>query len=94
MRCAIVAGMLCLVVTGCGHHRTEQAPPPPDRVEVTGTAPSGDYVWIAGHWDWRDHDWAWIPGHWMQRSYRGAEWVPGHWVHVHHGWVWHEGHWR
>lgn len=68
--------------------------PPPDRVEVIGTAPGAGYVWVRGFWRWGDADYDWVPGRWMvaQRGYR--RWEAGHWAHARRGWFWVEGRWR
>lgn len=69
--------------------------PPPERVEVFGTAPGSGFVWIRGHYAWQGGDYVWVAGRWEappQRQYR--QWVAGHWAHTRGGWYWVEGHWR
>jgi hypothetical protein len=70
-----------------------EAAPPPEQVEVAPLPPTGNHVWIAGHWHWTGAEYAWIPGHWIARPHAHASWLPGHWRRVPRGWVWIEGHW-
>lgn len=67
--------------------------PPPDRVEIVGTAPGPGYVWIRGHYAWQGGDYAWISGRWEAPPSRGRHWHPGRWVHARNGWYWRQGHW-
>jgi len=68
-----------------------EAPPPP-REEVVPVAPGPGYVWVRGHWAWRDR-WVWAPGHWEQRR-AGRDFIPGHWQQRRDGsWFYVEGHW-
>jgi hypothetical protein len=68
--------------------------PPATRVEVIGTAPGPDYIWIDGHWGWQGGEYIWVGGRWDRRPHANAKWVPGHWKHGRRGWIWSEGHWR
>lgn len=68
--------------------------PPPLRVEVRGTAPSGAHVWVAGRWDWRGDDFVWVPGGWVLPESGRHQWVAGAWHHDSGGWFWVDGHWR
>jgi hypothetical protein len=69
-------------------------PPPAARVEVIGTAPGPDYVWIGGHWGWHGTEYVWVDGRWDRGPHAKAKWVPGHWKHTSRGYVWQEGHWK
>jgi hypothetical protein len=69
-----------------------EAPPPP-QVEVVGTAPNPDYVWIPGRWEWQD-GWTWMSGFWATAPHPQAEWIPGRWVKKRRGWIWIRGYWR
>ena len=69
------------------------APPPQLRVEIPGTAPSPDYVWIPGYWDWNGHDYLWISGKWMELPAPKVTWVPGHWEWNGYNYVWTSGYW-
>ena len=68
--------------------------PPPERVEVIGTAPGPGYVWLRGYWRWGAGDYAWQSGRWAvaERGYR--RWEPGQWRHGRRGYYWVEGRWR
>jgi hypothetical protein len=68
--------------------------PPPAEVEIIGTAPGPEHVWIAGHHEWRGGAYVWVGGHWAARPRRGARWVAGHWRHTREGWYWVDGHWK
>ena len=73
----------------------EQPPAPPaPQVEVQGTAPSPDYLWVPGYWDWNGHDYVWVSGKWTQLPAPQATWVPGHWEQTAGGWMWISGYWR
>lgn len=67
--------------------------PPPARVEVYGTAPGRDYVWLGGYWGWSGGRHEWVPGHW-ERARPHYRWVPHRWVHERDGWHLSEGHWE
>jgi hypothetical protein len=67
-------------------------PPPAPRVEAVPPPRSG-YVWVAGHWGWRNGAHVWIPGHWTAAR-KGYNWVPAHWVEMPNGhWRYVDGHW-
>ncbi len=68
--------------------------PPPARVEVIGTAPGPQYVWIGGHHEWRGSAYVWVGGRWAARPHRRARWVAGHWRHTREGWYWVDGRWK
>ena len=86
----------------CYHSHTYTAPgvvyvrsgPPADRVEVISVSPGDRYVWVGGHWAWRENDYAWLPGSWVIPASSFTTWVPGHWTHDGHGWYWIDGRWR
>ena len=69
-------------------------PPPAARVEVIGTAPGPEYVWIGGHWGWQGSEYVWMDGRWDRGPHAKAKWVPGHWKNTKRGWVWTDGHWK
>jgi hypothetical protein len=68
--------------------------PPGERVEVIPAAPGSGYVWVKGHWGWRQNDYEWIAGHWAMPDRGFRDWVPGEWRHDRYGWFYVEGHWR
>lgn len=67
------------------------AAPPPLRTENSGS-PRAGYIWVGGHWDWRNGQWAWIAGHW-ERARANLVWVPGRWELQGNYYVWIEGRW-
>ena len=93
------SGLLLLLMTACppppprGVVYVREAPPR-EQVEVIGTAPSPEFVWIAGHHTWTGGVYVWSPGHWERRPHARARWVRGHWRHGNGGWYWVEGHWK
>lgn len=98
-RVATAIGLLATAACGPGYRPAGVdlvvRRPPPERVEVVGTAPGSGYVWIRGHYAWQGGAYVWMPGHWEtspQPGYRS--WSPGRWAHVRGGWYWVEGHWR
>jgi hypothetical protein len=73
----------------------EQPPAiPAPQVEVQSAAPSPDYVWIPGYWDWNGSEYVWISGKWAELSAPQATWVPGHWEQTGGGWMWVSGYWK
>jgi hypothetical protein len=98
-RGAAVIGLLAAAACGPGYGPAGVSVvvrrPPPERVEVVGTAPGSGYVWIRGHYAWQANDYVWVAGRWdrpPQASYR--RWESGHWAHARGGWYWVEGRWR
>jgi hypothetical protein len=45
----------------------------PPRLREERWAPRGGFVWIRGHYDWRDGQWAWVGGHY-ERERAGYIW--------------------
>ncbi len=72
---------------------TSPAPPPPLLVEVPGTPPARDAVWIPGFWTWSAGRWAWACGTWSA-PWPGHAWVEGHWKRAGRGFTWTAGRWR
>jgi hypothetical protein len=68
--------------------------PPPERVEIVSVRPSGEAVWISGHWTPRGDDYAWTSGRWERPRSDKKEWENGKWEHEKRGWFYTEGHWR
>ena len=67
---------------------------PPPKFEVITAEPSGDHVWIKGHWRRSGNEWVWVPGRWVKPAKREARWEPGKWEYKNGSWVWVEGHWE
>ena len=58
------------LTTGCVVRRGRvyvRAEPPPVTVEVRGTAPGPEYVWIDGYHRWEGDRYVWVSGHWERR---------------------------
>ena len=68
-------------------------PPPPPPGEYIPASPGPGYVWIHGHYLWRNGQYVWAPGHYAVRR-GGAVWVEGRYENRPEGYVWVEGHWR
>jgi hypothetical protein len=71
-----------------------RAAPPAAQIEVVGTAPGPDFLWVRGYHRWDGAAYVWVPGRWERRPHAGAVWVDGHWSHHHNGWYWRDGYWR
>ncbi|MFN7140280.1 MAG: hypothetical protein ACK4UN_13170, partial [Limisphaerales bacterium] len=69
------------------------APPAPQQ-EVVGVPPSGEHVWIPGHWSRSGDRWVWVSGRWEARPTPVSVYVPGHWESRGDGYVWREGYWK
>jgi len=88
----LISGMAILLL-GCPPPVVMIRPPEP-RVEVYGSPPYPEAVWIQGYWKHRRGEWIWVPGYWERRPRPHAVWVPGHWEARRGGWVWHKGRWE
>ena len=85
------------LLPGCAPHHGRvyvRVAPPPVAVEVRGTAPGPEHVWIEGYHRWEGDHYVWVQGHWDRRPRARAQWVPGHWAQDRHGWYWVEGRWK
>jgi hypothetical protein len=67
--------------------------PPPEPVELQGSAPSPVYVWARGQYNYNGYEYVWTPGHWHERPHVRAVWIAGRWEKTHRGWTFVEGHW-
>jgi hypothetical protein len=63
--------------------------PPPSR--MLAMTPRPGFVWIQGHWSWRDR-WVWEPGSWEPLR-PGQAWHPGAWIVVAGRYEWSPGRW-
>ena len=88
----MISGLVTLLM-GCPPPIVRVSPPP-HRVEVYGTPPYPEAVWIPGYWQHQRGEWVWMPGHWERSPRPNAVWVPGHWEERRGGWVWMKGHWE
>ncbi len=93
----VLAGLLVALVGCSAAPRVATAPPPVPAapVEVQTPQPAPNYVWVPGHWEWRESDrtYVWVPGTWAVPP-AGYSWVPGHWETKAGGYSWVEGHWK
>jgi len=72
------------------HDDRPHAPPPPPRDERLENRPG--FVYVRGHWDWRDKNWAWIDGHW-EKERSGKKWRESRWEQREGAWVLIDGEW-
>lgn len=72
---------------------TTYVPVPAAQQEVITTAPSPQYVWVAGQWERTPDNWSWNAGKWVQPPFGNAYWVPGYWKHHCGRYVWQAAHW-
>jgi hypothetical protein len=72
-----------------------QAPPSGPQVIVTQPArPGSDYVWVEGHWTYRNGRYEWINGEWVRPPFSGAVWIPPHTERQgSENYLFYEGHW-
>ncbi|MBA4149883.1 MAG: YXWGXW repeat-containing protein [Verrucomicrobia bacterium] len=68
--------------------------PPVPQVEAVGVAPSGEHVWVPGHWMRQGDRWVWMSGRYDLRPTPTAVYMPGHWDRQGNGFVWREGYWK
>lgn len=96
--CAALSGLA--VLAGCGGPPPVSGAvyvstaPPPDQIEVIGVAPSGEHIWIPGHYSWDGGRYSWAAGHYELRPRTSARWVRGRWRRHQGRWYWVDGHWR
>ena len=69
-----------------------QVAPPAMRVEVA-PPPRQGYLWIDGHWDWRNNRHQWVGGTWM-RERHGYNYNPSRWEERDGRWHLDRGGWR
>ncbi|NWF92312.1 MAG: YXWGXW repeat-containing protein [Syntrophaceae bacterium] len=81
------------ILSGCGPTIVRVRPPEP-LLEVYGTPPYAEAVWIAGHWKQSRGEWVWVPGYWARPPRPQAVWIPGYWDPKEGGWVWVPGRWE
>jgi hypothetical protein len=69
--------------------RPRQPPPPPPPEPVQRR---DGWVWVGGHYEWRQGEYVWVGGH-MVRERRGHVWHEGRWRRHGHVYRWHDGRW-
>lgn len=68
-----------------------QIAPPQPRAEFV-PAPRRGYVWVGGHWSWKNHRHQWINGSWL-RDRRGYQYNQPAWVERNGRWQMERGTW-
>jgi hypothetical protein len=66
-------------------------PPPAPREERV--QPRRGFIWVAGHYDWRDGEYVWVEGSW-ERERGGKRWRDGRWDNQGGRYVWNPGDWE
>jgi hypothetical protein len=64
---ALLAATGSSLATSRERPETEYAavqPPPPKLERPRGKAPSAAFVWVPGHWSWREPRFVWVKGYW------------------------------
>ena len=89
----ILAGV-AIFLLGCSPPAVVTVRPPEPRIEVYGTPPHAEAVWISGNWRYKGEEWVWIPGHWSRPPRPHAVWIPAYWEPRGGGWIWIPGHWE
>jgi hypothetical protein len=77
-----------------GRREVSYLPPPPATLErgPSVPAPSPDYAWAPGCWEWRHDRYAWRPGYWIEgRS--DWMWIPSYYIWTPRGYVFVQGYW-
>jgi len=70
------------------------AAPPVAQADVVVAQPSPDYLWVPGHWTWRDSRYEWMAGHWEIPPHANAVWVGPRWDPEGGGYRFYEGYWN
>ena len=98
IRKILVAAMLAAsfgsIATSAGAEIIVRVAPPQPRMEAT-PHPRRGYVWVAGHWEWRNrqHQHQWVAGTWV-RERHGHHYQQPTWVERDGGWSMQQGGWR
>ena len=88
----VLLSLVAALSTGCSTVTYVPVDPPVAKTEVRTTKPSGNYVWVSGHWKWDGHRYVWADGYWKKQK-AGGTWVAGHWKKTPRGHIWVSGHW-
>ena len=62
--------------------------------EIAEERPSGQHLWVAGHWRWQDNRYAWIAGRWEMPPRANVVWVEPRWDRRGNGYVLGGGYWQ
>jgi hypothetical protein len=77
-----------------GRREVSYLPPPPETLErgPSAPAPSPDYAWAPGCWEWRNDRYAWRPGYWIEGRSEWV-WIPSYYIWTPRGYVFVQGYW-
>jgi hypothetical protein len=89
---AVMAASIGTVAVPANAVLIMQVAPPPPRAEVV-PAPRRGYVWVGGHWGWRNQHHQWVKGTWL-RERRGYVYNQPAWVEREGRWHMERGNWR
>jgi hypothetical protein len=91
---ALLAASFGSIATSAGAEIIVRVAPPQPRMEVA-PQPRRGYVWVAGHWEWknRQHKHQWVAGTWV-RERRGHHYNQPTWVERDGGWSMERGGWQ
>lgn len=89
---AMLAASLGSIATSASAQIIVRVAPPQPRAEVA-PQPRRGYVWVAGHWEWRNRKHHWVKGTWV-RERRGYRYEQPTWVERDGGWAMQRGAWR
>lgn len=87
-----VAASFASIATPASAQIVVRVAPPSPRAEVV-PEPRRGYVWVAGHWDWRNRKHQWVKGHWV-RERRGYQYSQPAWMERDGRWHMQRGAWR
>lgn len=68
--------------------------PPVHTVDPVLARPSPDYIWVPGHWTWRDSQYEWMTGHWEIPPSTNSIWIQPRWEPESGGYRFYEGYWN
>lgn len=71
----------------------QQNEPPPDHIETIPEIPGSDYIWLKGHWIWKN-EWVWAEGRWAKKPHSDALFEPAEWKRKQNHWVFVPGFWK
>ena len=89
---AMVAASFGSIATPATAAVVVQVAPPPPRTEVV-PAPRRGYVWVVGHWEWKNRHHQWVKGTWL-RERRGYQYNQPTWTQRNGGWYMERGGWK
>lgn len=87
----LATGLASMAPMAAAAVMTRMAPPPP-RAEAA-PEPRRGYVWVQGHWEWRNRHHQWVQGSWL-RERRGYHYNQPTWSERNGRWTMDRGQWR